>query len=36
DIKESNILMHIPTGSGRVILKIADFGNVKKVQNLLE
>ncbi|KAA6380232.1 MAG: putative AGC family protein kinase [Streblomastix strix] len=30
DIKGQNILMHSPPGSGRVILKIADFGLVKQ------
>ncbi|KAA6394930.1 MAG: hypothetical protein EZS28_009542 [Streblomastix strix] len=29
DIKGQNILLHSPPGSGRVILKIADFGLVK-------
>ncbi|KAA6356920.1 MAG: hypothetical protein EZS28_047553, partial [Streblomastix strix] len=29
DIKGGNILMHNPPGSGRVILKIADFGEAK-------
>ncbi|KAA6378204.1 MAG: putative CAMK/CAMKL/AMPK protein kinase, partial [Streblomastix strix] len=29
DIKGQNILLHSPTGSGRVIIKIADFGLVK-------
>ncbi|KAA6384055.1 MAG: hypothetical protein EZS28_020418, partial [Streblomastix strix] len=33
DIKGGNILMHSPTGSGRVILKIADFGEMKNAQN---
>ncbi|KAA6384640.1 MAG: putative Serine/threonine-protein phosphatase 5 [Streblomastix strix] len=32
DIKEPNILLHSPPGSGRVILKICDFGLVKKQQ----
>ncbi|KAA6387645.1 MAG: putative Mitogen-activated protein kinase kinase kinase NPK1 [Streblomastix strix] len=36
DIKGGNILMHSPTGSGRVILKIADFGTVKKNENILQ
>ncbi|KAA6391303.1 MAG: putative serine/threonine-protein kinase, partial [Streblomastix strix] len=29
DIKAANILLHSPIGSGRVIAKIADFGEVK-------
>ncbi|KAA6376126.1 MAG: putative STE family protein kinase [Streblomastix strix] len=29
DIKGQNILLHSPTGSGRIVLKIADFGLVK-------
>ncbi|KAA6377716.1 MAG: putative CAMK/CAMKL/MARK protein kinase [Streblomastix strix] len=29
DIKGGNILMHCPPGSGRVVLKIADFGEAK-------
>ncbi|KAA6391551.1 MAG: putative Serine/Threonine kinase domain protein [Streblomastix strix] len=33
DIKGGNIMMHSPTGSGKVILKIADFGEVKQIQN---
>ncbi|KAA6393453.1 MAG: hypothetical protein EZS28_011018 [Streblomastix strix] len=33
DIKPANILMHNPLGSGRVICKIADFGEVKIKQN---
>ncbi|KAA6385351.1 MAG: hypothetical protein EZS28_019122, partial [Streblomastix strix] len=36
DIKGGNILMHSPTGSGRVILKIADFGEIKNAQNNLQ
>ncbi|KAA6400840.1 MAG: hypothetical protein EZS28_003636 [Streblomastix strix] len=36
DIKGNNILMHSPTGSGRVILKIADFGLMKNAQNDLQ
>ncbi|KAA6383371.1 MAG: putative calcium/calmodulin-dependent protein kinase I delta short [Streblomastix strix] len=36
DIKGGNILMHCPTGSGKVILKIADFGTVKKNENNLQ
>ncbi|KAA6360313.1 MAG: hypothetical protein EZS28_044160, partial [Streblomastix strix] len=33
DIKELNILLHSPLGSGRVILKITDFGLVKAQKN---
>ncbi|KAA6376652.1 MAG: hypothetical protein EZS28_027820 [Streblomastix strix] len=36
DIKGQNILMHSPPGSGRVILKIADFGITKIQQNELQ
>ncbi|KAA6364676.1 MAG: putative CAMK family protein kinase, partial [Streblomastix strix] len=36
DIKGGNILMHSPPGSGRVILKIADFGEMKNAQNDLQ
>ncbi|KAA6358174.1 MAG: hypothetical protein EZS28_046299, partial [Streblomastix strix] len=32
DIKGQNILMHSPVGSGRIILKLADFGLVKVQQ----
>ncbi|KAA6382829.1 MAG: hypothetical protein EZS28_021645 [Streblomastix strix] len=34
DIKESNILLHSPAGSNRVILKICDFGLVKTQKNV--
>ncbi|KAA6381918.1 MAG: hypothetical protein EZS28_022555, partial [Streblomastix strix] len=33
DIKGGNIMMHSLPGSGKVILKIADFGEVKQIQN---
>ncbi|KAA6360981.1 MAG: hypothetical protein EZS28_043492 [Streblomastix strix] len=33
DIKGSNIMMHSVPGSGKVILKIADFGEVKQILN---
>ncbi|KAA6392184.1 MAG: putative calcium/calmodulin-dependent protein kinase [Streblomastix strix] len=34
DIKEQNILLHSPFKSGRVILKICDFGLVKSQKNI--
>ncbi|KAA6364344.1 MAG: hypothetical protein EZS28_040129, partial [Streblomastix strix] len=36
DIKGQNILLHSPPGSGRVILKIADYGLVKKQEHALQ
>ncbi|KAA6370107.1 MAG: hypothetical protein EZS28_034367 [Streblomastix strix] len=34
DIKEPNILLHSPPGSGRVIFKIGDLGIVKILKNV--
>ncbi|KAA6376196.1 MAG: hypothetical protein EZS28_028278 [Streblomastix strix] len=36
DIKEENIFLHTPPGSGRVYIKIADFGLVKVQKRINE